>query len=109
MRGAWKITKGQPMEKLFVYGTLMDPIVQERIIGRVIGGESDVLEDFFKSKLALVEGHYPLVIPKPGSQVHGLVLEVSSLELARMDAYETSAYRRFWVRLQSGTEAWVYG
>lgn len=97
------------MEKLFAYGTLQDPDVQQRIMGRIVTGTVDTLDGFYKSKIAMSDGVYPLVIPQHGSSVDGLVLEVTLEELARMDIYETSAYRRFWVKLRSGRECWVYG
>jgi hypothetical protein len=36
------------------------------------------------------------------------VLAVNDKELARIDRYETSAYRRIEIRLLSGKQAWVY-
>jgi gamma-glutamylcyclotransferase (GGCT)/AIG2-like uncharacterized protein YtfP len=97
------------MEYLFVYGTLQEPEVQQRIIGRVVPGAPDILDGFGRSKLAMGDGVFPLVIPRHGSSVDGLLLEVTPDELARLDYYETSAYRRFWVTLRSGRECWVYG
>ncbi|MCC6896161.1 MAG: gamma-glutamylcyclotransferase [Anaerolineae bacterium] len=96
------------MVLLFVYGTLQDPAVQERIIGRVVIGTPDTLEGFFKSQMSMPEGIYPLVIPRHGHEVAGLVLEVTEEELRRMDVYETTAYRRVRVPLRSGRESWVY-
>ena len=96
------------MELLFVYGTLQDPAVQSRIIGRVVTGTPDVLDGFFKTEYAMLEGTYPLVIPRHGHSVEGLVLEVTMEELKRMDAYETAAYRRVRVPLRSGRSSWVY-
>lgn len=96
------------LELLFVYGTLKDPAVQSRIIGRIVSGTADVLDGFFKTDYAMPEGIYPLVIPRHGQAVEGLVLEVTAEELARMDAYETAAYRRVRVPLRSGRESWVY-
>ncbi len=97
------------MELLFVYGTLQEAEVQRRIIGREVTGTPDTLDGFYKSKIAMSDGVFPLIIPKHGSSVSGRVLEVTAEELRRMDIYETSAYRRFWVTLHSGREAWVYG
>ena len=96
------------MEFLFVYGTLQDPAVQSRIIGRIVTGTPDVLEGYFKTEYAMPEGIYPLVIPRHGQTVEGLVLEVTADELRRMDAYETAAYRRVRVPLRSGRTSWVY-
>lgn len=96
------------MEYLFVYGTLQDPAVQQRIIGRVVNGAPDVLEGFFKSSMSMTEGIYPVVIPRHGHEVAGRVLEVTIEELLKMDVYETTAYRRVRVPLRSGRETWVY-
>ena len=96
------------MELLFVYGTLQDPAVQSRIIGRVVSGTPDVLEGYFKTDYAMPEGIYPLVIPRHGHFVEGLVLEVTLEELGQMDTYETTAYRRVRVPLRSGRISWVY-
>ena len=96
------------MELLFVYGTLQDPDVQNRIIGRVVAGTPDVLEGYFKTEYSMPEGIYPLVIPRHGQVVEGLVLEVTADELRRMDAYETAAYRRVRVPLRGGRTSWVY-
>ncbi len=96
------------MEHLFVYGTLQDPAVQQRVIGRIIAGKPDTLEGFFRSRIALGDGIFPIVIPRHGSSVDGLLLEVTPEELGRMDIYETRAYRRIWVTLKSGIETWVY-
>ena len=96
------------MELLFVYGTLQDPAVQQRLIGRTVTGTPDTLDGFFKSSMSMIEGVYPLVIPRHGHEVAGLVLEVTSEELLAIDVYETSAYRRVRVPLRSGRESWVY-
>ena len=82
--------------------------MQSRVIGRVVSGAPDVLDEFFKSQIAMSDGVFPLVIPRHGHSVDGLVLEVTAEELARMDIYETTAYRRVRVLLRSGLESWVY-
>lgn len=96
------------MELLFVYGTLQDPQVQQRIIGRVVSGTPDNLDGFFKSQIFMSDGVFPLVIPRHGHTVAGMVLEVTAEELLKMDAYETSTYRRVRVPLRSGRESWLY-
>ena len=86
------------MELLFVYGTLQDPAVQQRLIGRTVTGTPDVLEGFFKSSISMSDGVFPLVIPRHGHEVQGMVLEVTNEELLAMDVYEKEPYwkRRFW-------------
>ncbi len=96
------------MESLFVYGTLMLPEVQEAVIGRRVVGRPDRLAGFRRSTIRLGGNEYPIIHPAADGMVDGVVLEVTPAELRRIDAYETSAYRRTRVRLVSGMEAWVY-
>jgi gamma-glutamylcyclotransferase (GGCT)/AIG2-like uncharacterized protein YtfP len=95
-------------EQLFVYGTLMDPIVQFAVVGRTAEGRPDTLPDFRKSSLKLGGRVYPIVKPAAGSVVEGLVIMVSPTELGRIDHYEGEAYRRTRATLTSGRQAWVY-
>ncbi len=95
-------------EKLFVYGTLKDPQVQEQVFGRTTDGKPDVLEGYERSQV-VVEGEiFPALVPKEGSTIAGLVLEINPEEFPKIDEYETAAYVRGKVNLRSGTEAWVY-
>lgn len=96
------------MEALFVYGTLQDPVVQKRVIGREIEGTVDMLDDYFKSEIVMSDGTFPMIVPEAGKSVMGKVLDVTPEEIERMDIYETSAYRRIRVTLRSGRETWVY-
>ncbi len=97
------------MEKLFVYGTLRDPLVQIRVIGRTAAGSGDFLDGYQRGSIKLGEREYPILdTAAADSHVEGLVLEVSTDELQRLDIYETSAYHRIRVTLRSGIEAWAY-
>lgn len=92
-------------ETLFVYGTLGDPLIQKRLLGRVIAGTPDTLMGFVR----LTDGlPYPVAVPDATSAIDGLVLQVTSRELARLDLYEGDGYVRVQVSLASGTSAWVY-
>lgn len=95
-------------ELLFVYGTLLCPLVQWRVLGRRVPGEADVLEGFRRDVVCLGGVCYPNLSPAPGRVVPGRVLLLTRGELERVDAYETSAYRRVRVVLQSGRRAFVY-
>ena len=95
-------------EKLFVYGTLMYPKVQKRIIGRVIKSSKDILKNFEKTSVEIKGGIYPALVPKEGSSIKGLVLELNSFELKKTDEYETNKYKRIKVNLQKQRSAWVY-
>ncbi|GAB4519978.1 MAG: hypothetical protein OHK0046_29640 [Anaerolineae bacterium] len=96
------------MEKLFVYGTLRIPEVQQRVFGRETSGTPDRLPGYRVVFKDFATGSYPMAIPDEAYAVEGEVLEVNDTELRLIDIYETSAYARIRVMLDSGTEAWVY-
>ena len=93
---------------LFVYGTLKKPAVQKKVLGRIIKGSRDLLEDYKKSKVSVNRKIYPAVIHSIGSKVSGLVISVTSDQLKLIDKYETKAYKRKKVILKSGKNVWVY-
>lgn len=96
------------MERLFVYGTLTIPTVQQVVLGRKVTGTPDALLGFRKSEIRLGQHQYPIAVPEANSRLDGLMLELTLEELARADAYETDAYQRIRVTLASGAEAWMY-
>jgi gamma-glutamylcyclotransferase (GGCT)/AIG2-like uncharacterized protein YtfP len=96
------------MERLFVYGSLKDPAVQQRILGRVIDGTPDTLEEHTTTSLELDDGVFPILRPQSGCSVSGLILDLTPDELAQADDYESTDYQRIRVRLVSGEETWVY-
>lgn len=96
------------MERLFAYGTLRDPHVQETLLARSLSGRPDVLDDFELLSIRLGNRTYPIIRPQVGACVSGQALDVRSEELATLDDYETDAYCRVRVTLRSGNEAWVY-
>jgi gamma-glutamylcyclotransferase (GGCT)/AIG2-like uncharacterized protein YtfP len=104
---------------LFSYGTLRQPEVQIANYGRLLDGEPDVLGGY---RLVPVEIADPEVVRISGKAIHtiamasgnpddrieGVVFGLSEAELAATDAYETDAYARIEVTLESGRSAWVY-
>lgn len=95
-------------ELVFVYGTLRDPKIQTEIIGRLVEGSPDTLVGYKKSTITLRNTVYPILVPEPNGIIEGEILKLTPDELARVDEYETNAYRRVKVTLKSGREAWVY-
>jgi gamma-glutamylcyclotransferase (GGCT)/AIG2-like uncharacterized protein YtfP len=95
-------------EHLFVYGTLKDPAVQQAVFGRVVEGTPDMLDGYHKGEITLGSNVYAIIRPDSESHVEGLALEVMPQELALIDRYEGSDYRRVQVTLKSGQRAWVY-
>lgn len=96
------------MESLFVYGTLQDADVQQRVIGRLVAGSADVLDGYRKAQISLGGNVYPFAVLDAADSISGQVLDVTADELVAMDAYEGDEYRRVQVVLRSGRRAWVY-
>jgi hypothetical protein len=106
-------------EHLFSYGTLQLESVQLATFGRRLTGMPDALPGFQQTMIEIDdpdvvetsgETHHPIVAftGKATDVVPGVVFVVSLDELRHADEYETSAYRRIAVTLQSGVRAWVY-
>jgi gamma-glutamylcyclotransferase (GGCT)/AIG2-like uncharacterized protein YtfP len=107
------------MVRLFSYGTLQLPEVQQATFGRLLTGRPDVLIGYRLAPLVITD---PSVVATSGLEVHtiacptgdatdrvpGVVFEVSPAELDEADGYETDAYARVEVALESGDTAFVY-
>ena len=61
-----------------------------------------------RSKVRLGKALYPIIYRHAGYTVRGFTIEVSALELSRLDHYEGDSYQRSRVRLTDGRQAWVY-
>ncbi len=97
-------------KKIFVYGTLQQPEVQTKVIGRVVKSTPDTLSGFRKSTIEIDGDVYPIIEEDSNSdeEIDGLVLDIEEEELKNLDEYETNAYRREKVTLKSGLLVWVY-
>lgn len=107
------------MIALFSYGTLQQPEVQLANYGRELEGRPDTLIGYRLEQLVIDD---PNVVEVSGKAVHtiaratgdtaeritGTVFELSEAELRSTDAYETQAYSRIEVSLESGRIAFVY-
>lgn len=109
-----------PTVLLFSYGTLQNRNVQIANFGRELTGREDVLPGYARRIVAITD---PKVVAlsgdseyanaerssNPEDAVSGIVFEITEQELAAADQYEEDAeYRRIFVRLRSGAQAWVY-
>lgn len=96
------------MIKIFVYGTLREPDVQMKVIGRMIRGIKDSLLGY--KKTTIENNVYPIIEEclDANEEISGLVLDVNEDELIKLDEYEIDFYRRKEVVLKSGITAWVY-
>jgi len=98
------------MTKIFVYGTLREPEVQMKVIGRMIEGVKDSLLGYKKTTIAINDSTYSIIEEdlNVNEGVDGLVLDINEDDLINLDEYETDTYKRKEVILRSGTMAWVY-
>ncbi len=96
--------------KVFAYGTLMDPEIRKSIIGKHCKSKNGSLTGYRLDEIILDGNNYPIIIKdsivkKP---LHGVTFKVNDFELKILDRYESNAYVREKVVLQSGEKAWVY-
>lgn len=81
--------------KLFSYGTLQDPDVQMKVLGRKLGIRWPTNINGFKLRQLEIEGiYYPAAEIKAGSNIRGNIYEIKSSDLAKLDEYETYKYKR---------------
>jgi gamma-glutamylcyclotransferase (GGCT)/AIG2-like uncharacterized protein YtfP len=97
--------------RIFVYGTLQDDQLVQRLLGRRLPWQPAVLEGYCRTLDASIG--YPVVHPLAGASVDGRLLEgVDQDALAALDAYEGREYRRVTVRVQTSdgrsVEAYAY-
>jgi gamma-glutamylcyclotransferase (GGCT)/AIG2-like uncharacterized protein YtfP len=95
-------------ELLFVYGTLKDPTVQQKTVGRKLVGEPDILENHTTQQIIQDGNIYLILVESEGENVSGLVLEISSADFPALDEYEGDEYKRVKVQLRSGKSVWAY-
>jgi gamma-glutamylcyclotransferase (GGCT)/AIG2-like uncharacterized protein YtfP len=104
---------------LFSYGTLRQPRVQLATYGRLVESEEDVLTGHVLTRITIDDAQVVSLSGKsvhtiarptgdPTDRVDGVVLFLSRAELHATDAYETAAYARTEVTLESGARAFVY-
>jgi len=94
---------------LFVYGTLAIDEILKNILDRDVSGISVTLDGFDGSKMIIIENEsYPAAEKNIECSIQGLLIEVTSEELEKLDIYETDAYKRKEVELTNGKKAWIY-
>jgi gamma-glutamylcyclotransferase (GGCT)/AIG2-like uncharacterized protein YtfP len=78
---------------LFVYGTLLDAGVLTRVSGERALAQRLVPARLDGWRRVFLRGTpYPTLVPAAGASVNGAVLRVGDAALARLSAYEGSAY-----------------
>ena len=102
------------MEQLFSYGTLRSKEIQRQIFNKVLTGTPDQLLGHKLKSLQIEEefgmADYVVVVPSkdPTDIIHGVVFNISDADLAKVDLFESNAYKRVEVTLESGAVAWIY-
>ena len=98
------------MNRLFVYGTLREPGICGGLLGRVPESVPAILHGYVRHDVR--DEVYPAIIPQAGNSVTGLVYEnLSTGELAQLDAYEGDEYARSLVDVDTGQgniTVWAY-
>lgn len=92
--------------QVFTYGSLMFPQVWQRVVRGHYRSAPAVLDGH--ARFALTGETYPGTIVRPGASVAGIVyFDVSDADIASLDAFEGSEYRRdrVRIRLDSGEPA----
>lgn len=107
-----------PEQRLFSYGTLQLPEVQQATFGRRLTGEPDVLTGYRRIMIEIrdpdvldasgIASHPALVADPDAPPIEGTVFLLTAQELAAADIYESENYRRVPAVLVSGRTAWVY-
>jgi len=123
MNGPKPIKRRAPLpgqtQRVFSYGTLRQPLVQESLFGGHVPTEPDSLPGWRLEWVTITD---PEVIRTSGSDRHPIlrrgsaddVVEGSVLalgyewQLGAVDRYEVADYQRIRVTLASGWTAWVY-
>ena len=96
------------LEAVFAYGMLKRPDVQMDLLGRVVVGVPDALSGWKTSGIVLDGETFLVAEPQAGGRIEGLILPITTEELAIFDDYETDAYDRKLLPLEGGANAWVY-
>lgn len=102
------------MEQLFSYGTLRSKEIQRQIFNKVLTGTPDQLLGHKLKSLQIEEefgmADYVVVVPSkdPADIIHGVVFTISEADLSKVDLFESNAYKRVQVTLESGAVAWIY-
>jgi gamma-glutamylcyclotransferase (GGCT)/AIG2-like uncharacterized protein YtfP len=98
---------------IFTYGSLMFPEVWNRVVrGRYRCAHAIVADH---ARFAIIAETYPGMVPAPGERVQGVVhFDVAPQDIAALDAFEGSDYRRATLRAQLGSgetvtaDAYIY-
>ncbi len=87
------------MPLVFAYGSMCEPIVRNRILGRAVDTEEAVLHGYRK----VCGGDILTIVPSPEKDVPGIVFEATPEDMERMDDWEgCPEYQRIELEVESG-------
>ena len=102
------------MEQLFSYGTLQSKEIQMQVFNKLLNGTDDQLLGYKLKDVQIEEEFgmedYFVATPSenPLDAVKGVVFAVTNDDLIKADQFESNAYKRIQVTLQSGLTSWIY-
>ena len=96
------------MESLFVYGVLKKASSQIEVLTRRLKLEKDSLKGYSLDEITIEGEKFPIAVKNPKGKVEGYSTPITKPELPVLDEFETDAYKRVQVELESGKTAWVY-
>lgn len=95
---------------VFAYGTLRDAKVRKEVIGYDTSTCPASLKGYSKESIVIDQLSYPVLVEDNTADktIQGEIFEIDPNDLVSIDLYETTAYRRKLITLESGLKAWVY-
>jgi gamma-glutamylcyclotransferase (GGCT)/AIG2-like uncharacterized protein YtfP len=95
---------------VFAYGTLKEKAIRKELLGYESESVPATLKGFSLGAIVLDNVEYPIIRENPSSDeiINGEYFVVNENDLEKLDAYESSAYRRILVKLENHQVAWVY-
>lgn len=95
-------------QPLFIYGTLRDPKILKKAMGRLEKGIPAVAVGYKRGTIQFEKESYPFIRKNKNSTVRGKLLFVTSKELKRLDIWEAKFYKRKKVKVKGEKSAWAY-
>lgn len=95
---------------IFVYGTLRDEQTRIELLGYNPCSTCATIKGYRTDSISIDGIKYPIIIEDADSNeiITGEYFEVEDMDLEKLDAYESSAYRRKEVTMDNEEIAWVY-
>ena len=95
---------------VFAYGTLKDSNLRNELLLRDVPASKAKLTGFRIDQVLLDGTYYPIAHRDPFNkkEINGVVFKVNGREIKILDEYESDAYKRILITLQSGQDTWLY-